>query len=414
MADMSKTLLILKNEFISTIKRRSFILTLVLLPLVGMLSLLVINIIQKTTGQSAGSIIGSLVAPSAIPSLEGYVDESGLVKTIPPGYEYRLESFDSEASAKTALADKEITAYYIISKDYLATGSVIYVRPDFNPFGATQTNSLNALMAYALTDGNLDLAYRMQDPVNVRQISVSNVEQRDVNNPLTFIIPYVVTFLFYIVILTSSSLMLSSITNEKQNRVMEILMTSVTPTEMLTGKIVALGVAGLIQTLVWLGSGMLMLNLSGQVFSLTSAFQLPASLLLWGVLFFVFGYAVYASMMAGVGALVPNLREAGQATTVIIMPMIVPLVFINQLIQQPNSMLVVILSIFPLTAPATMMARLANIPVPLWQILLSLGFLILTAIFMIRAIAGLFRTQNLLSGSPFSLKLFFRLLLNRA
>ena len=411
---MSKTLLVLKNEFISTIKRRSFIITLILLPLVGMLSLLVINIIQKTTGQTAGSILGNLVAPSAIPSLEGYVDESGLVKTIPPGYEYRLKSFDSEASVETALANKEITAYYIISRDYLATGEVIYVRPDFNPFGATQTNSLNALMAYALTDGNLDLAYRMQDPLNVRQISVSNVEQRDVNNPLTFIIPYVVTFLFYIVILTSSSLMLSSITNEKQNRVMEILMTSVTPSEMLTGKIIALGLAGLIQTLVWLGSGMLMLNLSGQVFSLTAAFQLPVSLLLWGVLFFVFGYAVYASLMAGVGALVPNLREAGQATTVIIMPMIVPLVFINQLIQQPNSMLVVILSIFPLTSPATMMARLANIPVPLWQILMSLGLLILTAVFLIRAIAGLFRTQNLLSGSPFSLKLFFRLMLNRA
>jgi len=411
---MSKTLLVLKNEFISTVKRKSFILTLVLLPLVGMLSLLVINIIQKTTGQSAGSIIGNLVAPSVVHSLEGYVDESGLVKTIPPGYEYRLKSFDSEASAKTALANKEITAYYIISKEYLTTGDVIYIRPDFNPFGATQSNSLYALMAYALTDGNLDLAYRMQNPVNVRQVSVSNVEQRDSNNPLTFIIPYVVTFLFYIVILTSSSLMLSSITNEKQNRVMEILMTSVTPTEMLTGKIIALGLAGLIQTLVWLGSGMLMLNLSGQVFSLTAAFQLPVSLLLWGVLFFVFGYAVYASLMAGVGALVPNMREASQATTVIIMPMVVPLVFINQLIQQPNSTLTVILSIFPLTAPSTMMARIANIPVPLWQILLSLGLLILTAIFLIRGIAGLFRTQNMLSGSPFSLKRFFRLLLNPA
>ena len=412
---MSKTLLVLKNEFLSTVKRKSFLITLFLLPVVGMLSLLVINTIQRSTGESAGSIISNLFQPSVIPSLEGFVDQSGLVKTIPPGYEYRLKQFGSEADAKTALGEKEITAYYIVAPDYLESGNVIYVRPDFNPMaGASQSASIKALMAYALTDGNLNLAYRLQNPLNVQEVSATNEVQRDANNPLSYVIPYVVTFLFYIVILTSSTLMLSSITSEKQNRVMEILMTSITPREMLTGKIIALGLAGLIQTLVWLGSGMLMMNISGQAFALSAAFQLPFSLLLWGILFFMFGYAIYASLMAGLGAMVPNLREASQATTMIIIPMVIPLVLINQLIQQPDSTLVVILSLFPLTAPSTMMARLAAVPVPLWQILLSLGLLALTAVFLIRAIAGLFHAQTLLSGNAFSLKLLFRMLLNKA
>jgi len=412
---MSKTLLVLKQEFQSTVKRKSFLITLFLLPVVGMLSMLVINVLQRSTGESAGSIVSNLFSPSVVPSLEGFVDQSGLVKTIPPGYEYRLKQFGTEADAKTALADKEITAYYVIAPNYLASGDLIYVRPDFNPMaGISQSSLIKALMAYALTDGNVNLAYRVQDPLNVQEVSTTNEVQRDVNNPLSFIIPYVVTFLFYIVILTSSSLMLNSITGEKQNRVMEILMTSVTPREMLSGKIIALGLTGLLQTVVWLGSGMLLLNLSGQTFALSAAFQLPVSLLLWGILFFVFGYAIYASLMAGLGALVPNLREASQATTVIVIPMVIPLVFINQLIQQPDSLLVVILSIFPLTSAPAMMARLANIQVPLWQILLSLALLALTAVFLIRAIAGLFRAQTLLSGNTFSMKLFFRTLLNKA
>ncbi len=399
----------------STVRRRSFILTLILIPLVGMLSVVIINIIQKSTGQSAGSIVSTLFQPTVSTLPEGFIDESGLVKVIPPGYEYRLIRFNNETDAKASLASKEIGAYFIISKDYLQSGSVIYVRPDYNPMsGVSQSSSIDALMAYALTNGNLNLAYRIQDPINATQVSVTNVEQRNVDNPLTYIIPYIVTFLFYIVILSSSTLMLSSITNEKQNRVMEILMTSVTPAELLSGKIIALGLAGLLQTVVWLGSGMLLLNSSTSLFALSSAFQIPVSLLIWGVFFFLLGYAVYASLMAGIGALVPSLREASQATTIVILPMVVPLVFINQLIQQPNSTLVVILSIFPLTAPSTMMARLSSIPVPIWQILLSLGLLALTAIFLVRAIAGLFRTQNLLSGTAFSLKYFLRMLFSRA
>ena len=114
---------------------------------------------------------------------------------------------------------------------------------------------------------------------------------------MTFFLPYVVTFLFYIVIFLSASLLLNSITGEKQNRTIEVLLTSVTPDEMLTGKILALGVAGLMQTIIWFGSGLLLLKISNQTLALSDAFVLPASILAWGILFFLFGYAVYASIM---------------------------------------------------------------------------------------------------------------------
>jgi len=269
-------------------------------------------------------------------------------------------------------------------------------------------------MAYNLTSGNLNLYYRLQNPVNTSVNTVdSTAPERDQSNPLTFFLPYAVTFLFYIVIITSASLLLNSITGEKQNRMMELLMTSVTPRQMLTGKIIALGLAGLLQTVVWSGSGLLVLRYSGRNLALADAFQLPASILLWGILFFLLGYAVYASLMAGIGALVPSMREASQLTTVVIIPLIIPLMFISLLIQTPNSMLSVILSLFPLTSPVAMMTRLAATHVPLWQIGIALILLVLTAVYFIRVSANLFRAQNLLSGKSMSAKNFIRAMAGR-
>jgi len=279
--------------------------------------------------------------------------------------------------------------------------------------GLSQSEAIEALMAHALLDGNVELANRVQDPIIVEEVSISETPQRSSSNALTFFLPYIVTFLFYIVILTSASLLLNSISGEKQNRMMEILMTSITPGQMLTGKIIALGLVGLLQTVVWSGSGYLMLQFSGRQFALGDAFKLPPSILLWGVLFFILGYAVYASLMAGLGALVPNIREAGQVTTVVIMPLIIPLVFISSLIQAPDGPLSVALSLFPLTAPVSMMTRLAATSVPVWQTILAAVLIGLTAWLLVKSAARMFRAQNLLSGQSVTTRSFFQALLGK-
>jgi ABC-2 type transport system permease protein len=408
---MSKIWLVLKNEFIGVVTRKSFLITLFILPLIGAVILVIISSVQKSTGAESYNLLDKLFLPQAKITLEGYVDYSGLVNKIPPGYEKQLRAFPTEDEVKQGLSDGVISAYYLIEKDYLATGKVIYVRPDFNPVGGSmQSSPVEALLTYALVDGNLDLSYRVQNPVNLTTQTLAATPQRDQANPLTFFLPYIVTFLFYAVILSSSTLMLNSITNEKQNRVIEILMTSITPTQMLTGKIIALGMAGLLQTIVWSGSGYIMLLISGKRFALGDAFKLPPSILLWGILFFLLGYAVYASLMAAIGALVPNLREASQTTTLVIMPMVIPLMFISVLIQTPDSPLSLVLSLFPLTSPVSMMTRLAATSVPLWQSSLAAALLAGTAYLFVRAGARLFHAQNLLSGKTVTVGLFLKAL----
>jgi ABC-2 type transport system permease protein len=108
------------------------------------------------------------------------------------------------------------------------------------------------------------------------------------------------------------------------------------------------------------------------------------------------------------------LREASQATFVVILPLLVPMLLISVLIQEPDGALAVILSLFPLTAPVAMMTRLAATSVPLWQTLLSAALLAVSAVLILRAVAGMFRAQTLLSGQPFELKLLFSALLGRA
>ncbi len=412
---MNRTLLILKNEFTSVVGRRSFWLALILVPGISFLILASVSYFQKTSAGDASkpNPLTELIASPATsgPAIEGYVDLSGLIRVLPPDLAGRLQVYPSQAAAEAALQQGKIKAFYVVGQDYLQKGTVTYVRPDFNPLaGLGQASVIQQALVYNLLDGNLVLAERIDQPLILEVEYLSNQPSRDPTNLLTFFLPYVVMLLFYMVILESASLMLNSVTSEKQNRMLEILMTSVTPIQLLTGKFIALGLVGLLQTVVWSAAGYGMLQFSGQSFNLSASFQLPASILGWGVVYFVLGYAIYASLMAGIGALVPNLREASQATTILMIPMLVPLMLISAIIAKPNGLLSVILSLFPLTGPVTMMARLAAGPVPMWELLASVVLFAAAAYAIMRTAAGLFRAQTLLSGQNFKLGLLFKAL----
>ena len=205
--------------------------------------------------------------------------------------------------------------------------------------------------------------------------------------------------------------MMNSVAKEKENRVMEMLLSSIKPRQMMAGKILGLGLVGLIQMVIWTGSALLMLNLGGSTLNIPDSLMPQPGLLLWGIVFFLLGYLIYSTLMAGVGALVPNIKEASQATFYIIIPILIPLLLIQMIIEKPHAPLPVILSLIPFTAPNTIMTRLAVSPVPLWQLITSIGLMILTAFLLIRGAAGMFRAQILLTGKKFSLGLFLKTLL---
>jgi ABC-2 type transport system permease protein len=411
---MNKTLLVLKHEIITILSRPSFLFAIFGIPIIGATVFIIAG--QLSKGTSAQNILIQLISSPPTTQTEGYIDQSGIIKVIPNSVQAGLlVSFPDEASAIQALENGKISAYYIIPTDYIQSGEITYIRPDFNPLGSSgQSALLEWILNVNLLGGDTQTATLLNGPSNTQKESLSPQPQRDANNMLTYFMPYAVMMLFYIIILSTASLMLSTVAKEKENRVMEILMVSVTPRQLLTGKVVGLGLVGLLQTITWVGTGRLLLARSGTTFNLPIAFQLPASFLIWGLIFFILGYAVYASLMAGLGALVPNLREASQATFVVIFPLVIPMFLNSVLINEPNSLLSVILSVFPFTAPVAMMTRLAAGGVPLWQTLLAAVLLAVTAVMVVRAVARMFHAQTILSGQPFSRKVFFNALLGKA
>ncbi|MDT8380632.1 MAG: ABC transporter permease [Brevefilum sp.] len=408
---MKKTWIVLKTEFINTVTRRSFLLTLILVPLVPAIILGVVSLIGSDS-QSGG--IGQIFQPSPRgPVTDGYVDLAGVIEQLPPDINPdSLNEYQNEEAAKEAVMSDQLRGYYKIHADFLETGQITYYRKDFNPFSAMETTTaVERVIRYNLLGANLQQYEALSDPVQVNTIDLApDVEERDTSNPLAFYLPYGVSMLFYVIIITSASLLMSSIAKEKENRVMEILMSSVKPIQLFTGKIFALGLVGLLQMVLWMGSGLLMLRLGGTTLNIPPSLQLPAGLLPWGIAFFITGYLVYATIMAGIGAFVPNLKEASQATFYVIAPILIPLMLVGVIIEQPNATLPTILSLIPFTAPTTIMTRMAVSPVPLWQLLVSIALLILTILLLIRSVAGMFRAQTLLTGSKFSLGLFIKTL----
>jgi ABC-2 type transport system permease protein len=411
---MQKTLRVLRNEITSTFARKSFLFTAFGLPLVAVLVFLGVSVLKGNSGGAAGVP----TTPPEQPDLqvEGYVDRSGLITAphadIPAGI---LVPYADEVSAHQALAAGDIAAYYIISADYVETGELIYINPDYVPLSSPGQSWVMRQTIFANLLGNdAERIDRAGSPMEltVRALSASQV-QRDQDDPLTFWLPYAAMMLLYLVILMSATLLLNSVGDEKKNRVMEILLLSVSPRQLLAGKIVGLGIVGLLQAVIWVGTAYTLLRVSGRTFSLPAEFQLPVSLLVWGVVFFLLGYAIYASLMAGLGALAPNLQAASQATIVVIWPLILPMLFIVSLVEDTHGALATGFSLFPLTAPVAMVVRLAVGGVPAWQPVLAVGLLLVTAFFIVRAVAAMFHAQTLLSGQTLSVRGYYQALLGR-
>ena len=410
---MKNTWLVLRQEVISTVTRRSFQLTAFGLPLISALLFAAFSLLNR----SAPGAVSGILNP-AQPSLtfpEGFVDQSGLIETIPDYVsEDNLRAYQDEASAKSALLSGEISAYYLIPEDYLASGQVVFVSSDFNPMDAFRGGALiDQVLQVNLLEGNIHLADIVTNPFAL-QVMIQNPSNRlNQDSPLAFFVPYSVMLLYYMLILMSAGFLVSSLNKERENRMLEIMLVTVTPRQLLGGKFIGLGLMGLLVNILWVGSAYGLMVLSGSTFQLPAEFQLAPYILVWGVVYFLLGYAVYASLLGAVGAMLPNLRETSQATMVVILPMIIPLMFISILIAQPNSLLAVGLSLFPLTAPVTMMLRLTIITVPAWQLLLSVVILLLTAMFILRTVASMFRAQTMLSGHPMSLRNIYRMILGQ-
>jgi ABC-2 type transport system permease protein len=401
---MKKTMLVMLHEIRTTLRRKSFVILALGLPLL----LGAIALIVATVNRDAVATLAETAAVDVTQRMpEGYVDEGGLIEALPSDLPAGwLTGYPDQAAAQAALEAGQITAYAIIPADYVETGDLTYVLSEYNPIGdGPDIGALEWTLTFNLL-GDADLAAGVWNPLEVQRTSLAPVEaEADQDNWIVERLPGLMVLILYMVIVVPSGILVSAVTDEKKNRVMEVLMSSISSQQMLTGKILALGLLGLLWAVVSLG---------GRSLNIPPGFALPRGLPVWMLVYGLLGFCMYGAQMAGLGALAPDVKDVRSASFIIMLPLILVYVFAFPISAAPHGPLALVLSLFPLTSPIAMIARMAQAAAPLWQALLAAVLQLLTAIWIVRLVARMFRAQHLLSGQPFSLQRYFRALLGPA
>jgi ABC-2 type transport system permease protein len=404
---MRNIFLIIKQEIVTVLRTRSFWIMTIAFPAV----ILLFNV--GTLVMAQGSADGSELELGTGAGMQqmGYVDASGVIEALPPGFP--AEAFHEYASveaAESALAAGEVSMVAILPADFVASGEMTVIQAEFNPFSNTGESLFSYLLTYNLTSDPA-LAGAIQGPLNQtvsHDLAPAEVaageEVPGTSSVVAELVPFIVLFIFFFLLTMSSGYMLSSVSREKENRTVEVLLVSVSPRQLMLGKLLGLSVIALVQMAIWLGGSALIMQAT-DLFNLPPIeLGLPLSFFLWALVYLVLGYLLYASMMGAIGALAPNAREAGQFTFAVLLPLMIPLWFNVTIMQNPDGTLATAFSLFPLTAPVTMMTRLVAGDVPLWQLLASVGLLAVTTYGFVLLSSRFFRADTLLSNASLKWK----------
>lgn len=238
--------------------------------------------------------------------------------------------------------------------------------------------------------------------VNVKKLSESKEEEgEDIFTIIMTSISFIM--LLYMSILLYGQMIGRSIVIEKTSKTVELLLSSVRSDEIMAGKIIGIGSAGLLQYLIWIVAGVIIKTVIG-----STAIVIPSiiniSTFLFLFIFFLLAFLLYASIYAAIGAAAENEQNLGQLAWPLIIFLIIPMVMISNIVMNPDSLFSVLLSYFPLTSPMVMFIRvLVNMPA-VWELLLCFFILIVSIIFSIYFSARVFRVGILLSGKKHTLK----------
>lgn len=419
---MRHTLQVFLYELRRNLRRRGYLLTTFGVPLLALALMFVLQRVNLSSADTANQIVDAMETAGI--QLAGFIDESGLFTgaAAPAPYTDVLTEYASEDEARAAIDAGEIEGYYIIAADYMDSGRVRLALPRMSIIDVSEA-PIEALILSVLTqDEDEDVVTRIFNPSNVQatNLSITNVQagSAEESEDANFVLVYVFTIALMMSLFVTNGYLMQSVIEEKETRLIEILISTVRPIQLLAGKILAMGLLGLLQMLVWVGGIYLALRLvSGEgtdqalgILSSLATVQLPMDILPLLIVFFVLAYTLFAALYAIVGALSNSMREGPQYAVIFTMPAVIPLYFLAVFISEPGGGLAVALSLFPLTAPIAMTIRLLVSSVPTAQILLSLALLALTVVAAMWAAGRLFRVQTLLAGQLPKLREIPRLL----
>lgn len=408
---MRNVLLIIRREFLERVRTKAFVLGTVLFP-VFMLAMIFLPALIKTGGGERTLVLvdqspvgigqkvaETLQAPRSDESAIRYTVErtAGPLEPLRARLNERVES-------------KEIAGYLFVGPDVLQSNRVAYRARDVTnlkvvqDIGAAVTAAVQQerLRDSGLTPGQVAQLVR---EVDVQAARISGGGEERGNLFATLITSYVLMFLFLQIITLYGQNAMRSVLEEKNNRIVEVIVSSVRPMQLMTGKVLGLASVALLQITIWAGFALLISSQSAMLtrrFGMSSgafsALQLEPQV--WGILlvYFTLGFVLYAAMYAAAGSAVTSEQEAQQLTLPMMLPLFVPVMFMMPILTDPLGSTARTFSLIPLTSPLVMPVRAVATDVPALEVAASLVLLVLGTAFVVWLAGKIYRVGILSTG----------------
>lgn len=412
---MNKLLLIIQREYTTLVARKSFIVITLLIPFL----FVAIGAVPVLISEWNNS--GSAEAVTVI-------DETGrLAGVIPDTESFRFIPLKGEAGSTDVKgffdqAGDSMSALVVIPANVLDSAKVnIYSKSTVNMALVSHvTESLNdtltAVKIASMGVPNLDkMVKEAQVDIDVNSVKLSDDgTESEASTTAAMVLGMVLAFITYMFVLTYGAMIMNSVIEEKTNRIVEVIVSSCKPFQLMMGKIIGVALVGLTQFLIWailisVAVGGLGISLANDPMSdlavVFNAIQSVnfVSIFTCFVVYFLGGYLLYASLFAGFGSAVDQASDASQFTSPIIIVMVVALYAGIGCMENPNGSMAMWCSMIPFTSPIVMMVRLPY-DVPFWQIAVSVALLYGTAFGLVWVSSRIYRIGILRYGKKFTFK----------
>jgi ABC-2 type transport system permease protein len=410
---VNKALLVARWEFRTTVTRRAYIFAVIAMPLFygGMLALAALA--GRSASTSAGRVPTAIVDKAHIVNLEAAREEAarrdrdGAADPVPAlgniVPQTPLVDYADLDEALTALRERKVATVFVLDADYLGTGAITVYTRDASVFAQQADRQRQAQVADAIRAGLLrpvlpdeTLARAYAPAARLKRMRLTAQGTFEPTSDPAGLGPFAGSFgvflLFTMSIFFSAGFLGQATIEDRQSRMIEILLSSAEPNELVLGKILGLGGAGLLQVGIYVA---LVIVPGATVFAL---FQVPFAKLSLSIGYYIVGYLLFACLMTWTGMIGRTAQESGQLSALWMFVAASPMFFIANIGAAPNGPLARILSGFPLTSPVTMMLRIASSEVPAGDVAASMGIDLVAIYLALRAAAKIFRGAALMYG----------------
>lgn len=408
---MRKIWVVVRREFLERVRNKWFVISTVLGPVLMAVAIFLPAYLLTKTGRTRSVVVvdvsESRFGDRLVAMMGGLESVEASVVPVP------LENLEAVAdSLAKVVGEKERDGFLIVTDATVSDGSVEY--RGANVSSQTDMAILRRLVREAVLTVRLErvgvdpaLVEEASIPVALRTVNIRGGEVTDQSGEATFALAYVMWFILYIAILVYGAQVMGAVVEEKTSRIVEVLVSSLKPFQLLSGKVIGVGGVGLFQLLIWatvarilldqqeLIAGALGIETSGEVFALP---QVPLATIAILLIYFVLGFFLYATIFAAVGAMSNSEAEARQAQTPVVMLVVIPALLAFGALNDPDGGLALALTLIPFSSPIAMPVRWAAAAVPLSELALSVLFLFVTAVIVTWLAGRIYRVGILAYG----------------